>query len=174
MGDRILKQIIVLIALLQSVLMAQNLDLALSMDVGESKDGIDIYRVGIQKEFDTTFYENETLYISGYHELSLNYWEKNSANIAAIAYSPVFTLNFITSSEYTPYIEAGVGVAALSNKKIDSRDLSSTLQFEDRFGVGLKRANFDFHIRYMHYSTGGFKKPNDGIDIFLAGFAYNF
>jgi len=169
-----LKKLILYIALLHNTLVAQELNFSLGLDIGESRDGIGIYRIGIQKDFETIFYENESLLISGYHEASLNFWDGKNTDLWAVAYSPVFTLNFITMSEYTPYFDLGIGIAAVSKKYTDYRNLSSHFQFEDRFGFGIKRANLDFHVRYMHYSNAGLKKPNDGIDIFLAGFGYKF
>lgn len=152
------------------------LELNYGVDVGESKHDVRIYRVFAQKEFDTAFYDNEYLSLSGYHEASLNFWDskRSSDTISALAYSPVFTLSFKKCKLFTPYVEAGVGVAVLSDRKIDTTDMSTNFQFEDRVGIGFKKGDFDFHLRYMHYSNGGIKGENDGVDLGLAGFSYRF
>jgi len=170
-----MKNIILLSVLLLGTLAASENDLRFGLDVGQSKDHVDIYRAVVQKDFEAAFYTNDVVAFSGYHELSLNFWDaKSGSDISGIAYSPVFTLSFSTNGAYMPYVEAAIGLALLSHKKINGRDLSSVVQFEDRFGIGIKKGNFDFHIRYMHYSNAGFHKPNDGIDIALAGFSYKF
>jgi len=89
-------------------------------------------------------------------------------------FPPVFVLHFCHDCKYTSYLQASIGAALLSRTVIDDRDMESTFQFEDRFGVGIKRESFDFHVRYMHYSNAGLSWPNSGIDIFLAGLAYKF
>jgi lipid A 3-O-deacylase len=168
-------KILLLITLLSGLLVASENGLRFGLDVGQSKDHVDIYRAVVQKDFTEPFYTNDFVAFSGYHELSLNFWDAKSGNdISGFAYSPVFTLGFFTNGGYMPYVEAAIGLALLSHKRIDDRDLSSVAQFEDRFGIGIKKGNFDFHIRYMHYSNAGFHKPNDGIDIALAGFSYKF
>ena len=146
---------------------------AVAIDIGESKDGIGIYRLGWQKDF-SHWLKNRWVPLSGYFETSLNYWRGSENDIYAIAFSPVFALHLCRDCKYTPYIEAGIGAALLSRTIIDDRDLGSTFQFEDRLGVGVKRGDFDFHMRYMHYSNAGFSWPNNGIDIFLAGMTYKF
>jgi lipid A 3-O-deacylase len=151
---------------------------AIAIDIGEGNNGIDIYRLGWQRDF-SHWLENRWIPLSGYFEASVNYWrgskrERSGNDIFAIAFSPVFAFRFCRDCKYTPYVEAGIGAAVLFDTIIDNRDMSSTLQFEDRIGVGIKLGDFDIHVRYMHYSNAGLSRPNDGIDIFLAGLAYKF
>ena len=40
------------------------------------------------------------------------------------------------------------------------------MQFEHRLGVGLRFRNQTLGLRAMHYSNGGIKKPNDGIEMY--------
>lgn len=65
-----------------------------------------------------------------------------------------------------PYAEVGLGLALFSNDRIGQRDLSSHGQFSEHIGVGL---DFDQHwslgLMYSHYSNGGLKQPNNGIDL---------
>ncbi len=146
-----------------------------SADIGESKDGIKIYRLGLQRLFLQPLCDSsDRLYLSGYHELSINQWDGRHDRLSAIAYSPVFTVNFYRPGAFTPYLELGVGISLITKKLIDSRDMSSHFQFEDRVGVGMRSDAIDLHFRYMHYSNAGLKSPNQGIDIFLVGMAYRF
>ncbi|MFQ6003800.1 MAG: acyloxyacyl hydrolase, partial [Candidatus Zixiibacteriota bacterium] len=75
------------------------------------------------------------------------------------------------------YLEAGIGISYLSEKRIKGRDLSSHFQFEDRIGIGAKigkQKRHDLNFRYMHYSNAGIKQPNDGIDIFIFSYTNSF
>ncbi len=162
-----------LLALSHTPLFASDIS-SVVIDGGQSNDDIKILRVGLRKDFQTPLYQNGIFDISGYHELSLNYWDGDHDDITGIAYSPVFTMNFHTDVAYKPYLEAGIGAALISDTMIDGRNMSSAFQFEDRFGIGVKRGDFDLHLRYMHYSNAGLKEPNDGIDIGMMGVSYSF
>lgn len=147
----------------------------ISFGIGKSNDSIDIYRLGLQKQFDSKWIESKTGYLSGYHEISLNYWKYKDESIKGIAYSPVFVYEFHGSNNMFPYLEAGIGASYLSDKIIGARDLSSHFQFEDRVGIGVKvgkQKTHDFNFRYMHYSNAGIKQPNQGIDIFIFSYTY--
>ncbi|MBN2721592.1 MAG: acyloxyacyl hydrolase [Campylobacterales bacterium] len=146
-----------------------------TLGIGESKDNIGIYRLGARKNFDKTFFDTDYGRLSGYYEASLNYWEKGGDHIYGIALSPVFVYYFGNkSNSIHPYIEGGIGVACLSDTKIQNRDMSSNLNFEDRVGVGIRMESFDFNARYLHYSNAEIVQPNDGIDIFIFTISYIF
>ncbi len=146
-----------------------------TLGIGESKDNIGIYRLGAKKNFETTFFESDYGWLSGYYEASLNYWEKEGDEIYGIALSPVFVYNMGSKSNTIhPYIEAGIGVACISDTMIKSRNMTTNLHFEDRIGVGIKTESFDLNAKYMHYSNAGIKQPNSGIDIFIFTMSYIF
>jgi lipid A 3-O-deacylase len=112
--------------------------------------------------------------LSGYHEISLNYWEHGDESIKLAAYSPVFTYVFAGPAKFiSPYFEGGIGVSWLSDKMISGRDLSTYFQFEDRIGIGLKigrQLRHDLNVKYVHYSNASIKQPNDGIDSFMISY----
>jgi len=146
----------------------------ISLGVGRSRDDIDIYHLGFQKQFGRNLIEWKTGHLSGYHEASINHWRHEKESVQQVAYSPVFTCGFDDfGSGMFPYLEGGIGVSYISEKEIKGRDMSSHFQFEDRMGVGVKmgrdgRHNLNF--RYLHYSNAGIKQPNEGIDIFMLSY----
>ena len=147
-----------------------------TLSIGKSRDGIKIYRIGVRKDFDSRFLESKIGYLSGYYELTFNYWKgktnHNKTNYG-IALSPVFNYYF-KMGPIRPYLEAGIGVSLFKNKWIDNRNMSTNFLFEDRLGVGVRVENFDFSFRYMHYSNASIKAPNDGIDIWIGSISYKF
>ncbi len=146
-----------------------------SLGYGQDNSKIDIYRVGVKKEFTQKWKESASGYFSGYFELSCNRWEYDGKSINGIAFSPVFAYYFLNQSKnlepesvrIQPYIEGGIGAAYIDDYHIAGRNLSTNFQFEDRIGIGVKIRRFDLNFRYMHYSNASTKQPNDGIDIFI-------
>ena len=154
----------------------------LAVDYGQStsnselgRKSFDLYRVGLQREFSKPLWVVERMSLGGYFEASVNYWDARGEEIYALAFSPVLALYLGHGNEsFRPYAEAGLGGALLSDREIAGRDLSTTFQFEVRFGIGLRSERFDVHARYMHYSNGSIEQPNHGVDAFLIGVVVGF
>jgi lipid A 3-O-deacylase len=144
-----------------------------TFSIGQSKDDIDIYRIGLRKDFNSKWLQNKNGYLSGYYELTANYWKYKSENNFGVALSPVFAY-YVDLGDIKPYFEAGIGVSYWSKTHIKTRNMSTHFHFEDRIGVGVRYKNFDFSFRYMHYSNAGIKNPNPGIDIFIGSISYKF
>ncbi|MBU1196806.1 MAG: acyloxyacyl hydrolase [Proteobacteria bacterium] len=155
--------------------LAQSSGYGISFGYGEADPSIDIYRVGLKKDFCARWFETRVGYLSGYFELSFNHWEHNNQDINGVALSPVFVYFFGKESNLIrPYIEGGIGVAYLDEYFIADRNLSSNLQFEDRIGAGVRIGFVDLNFRYMHYSNASLKQPNHGIDILMFTTAIQF
>lgn len=148
--------------------MADASDYGVSFGYGEANSNIEAYRVGVKKDFSAKWFESSVGYVSGYFELSYNYWKHHNEDINAVAFSPVVAYYFAdASSRIRPYIEGGVGLAYIDDYDIANRNLSSNFQFEDRIGIGARIGLFDLNFRYMHYSNASIKGSNDGIDLFM-------
>jgi hypothetical protein len=65
-----------------------------SLGYGRSKSSVNIYHLGIQRDFGINWFESKAGHMSGYHEVSFNYWEHGSETAKQFAYSPVFTYEF--------------------------------------------------------------------------------
>lgn len=165
-----------LLALLSHAATAWAAPLGVSLGLGQSNDGVDIYRLGLQKDFGATWFLSETGGLSGYFEGSAAFWEKGGEDNTVFAATPVFTYSFNLKSHPAvhPYIEGGIGAAYVSKKVIDGRDLSSHFQFEDRLGVGIDIRGHKLAAQFFHYSNGGIKNPNDGINIWLVSYSFAF
>ena len=87
--------------------------------------------------------------------------------------APVFVYEF-AGQNVRPYIEAGIGVAAFSSTELESNDLGSSFQFEDRIGVGLRFAGQEIGLRAIHYSNAGLKNPNDGAEAYTVHYRMSF
>lgn len=147
----------------------------ISLGYGDANSNINVYRVGLQKDFKKKWFVSEIGYLSGYFELSYSYWEDSDDSLNVFALSPVFAYFFgDQTSDFRPYIEAGIGGSYIDETVLGTRDFGSNFQFEDRIGVGLKYRSIDLNFRYMHYSNASLESPNKGIDIFMATAALHF
>ncbi len=155
--------------------MAESSGYGISFGYGEADPDIEIYRLGIKKDFTSKWFESKIGYVSGYFELSYNRWEHDNNDINGVALSPVFVYYFGDKSNMIqPYIEGGIGVTYIDEYHIADSNLSTNFQFEDRIGIGTKIGFLDLNFRYMHYSNASTKEPNHGIDIWMFTTAIDF
>ena len=138
----------------------------LTAAVGRTEKSTMTFRVGLQKNFQSRWFQNDIGALTGYWDAGYTYWEGDKkANNHSLSISPVVVYEF-NGERVKPYIEAGIGVAAFRHTRIENRNLSTALQFEDRFGIGLRSRNQTLGLRAIHYSNAGIKKPNDGIEMY--------
>ncbi|UVJ44798.1 acyloxyacyl hydrolase [Pseudomonas sp. LS1212] len=136
-----------------------------SFSVGQTAESTMTYRLGLQSNWDASWWQTSVGRITGYWDGAYTYWDgdETSSN-HSLSFAPVFVYEFAGES-IKPYIEIGVGVAAFSSTEVESNELGSSFQFEDRIGLGLRFAGGqEVGIRAIHYSNGGLQKPNDGIE----------
>lgn len=134
-----------------------------------------VYRLGAQFDFNSRWFESSVGHLSGYWDAGYTYWEGDDTSTNhSISFAPVFVYEF-AGQNVKPYLEAGIGVAAFSNTKLESNDLGSSFQFEDRIGAGLRFAGgHEVGIRAIHYSNAGIKSPNDGVEAYSLHYRLNF
>ena len=149
---------------------AQALDAtSLELAVGEK---VKMVRFGAQWDLERRWFQSNGSHIGGYWDLSLAQWrgtqyqniEGQTQNITSIGLTPV--LRFQQDNKKGFYAEAGIGIHLLSELyDNDNNHLSTRFQFGDEVGVGYVFNNkLDIGIKLQHFSNGGVKEPNDGID----------
>ncbi len=139
----------------------------LSVSVGQTGDSTMVYRLGAQFDFNSRWFESSVGHLTGYWDAGYTYWQgDDTATNHSISFAPVFVYEF-AGQNVKPYLEAGIGVAAFSSTRLESNDLGSSFQFEDRIGAGLRFAGGrEVGIRAIHYSNAGIKQPNDGVEAY--------
>ncbi len=174
-GVKLCIAVVISLVLLSTPAMADPTGYGMSFGYGEANPNIDIYRIGLKKDFGTKWFETDVGYASGYFELSYHHWEYGNQDINGVAISPVLSYYFgKESNRIRPYIEGGTGVAYIDEYRIADRNLSTHFQFENRFGVGVRIDSFDVAARYMHYSNASNKEPNHGINIWILSTSIQF
>ena len=172
-------------ALLASMLMslpcaAGGLDGA-SLEFGGASQ-VRIVRAQLQSHWEPRWFQSNGTHLGGYWEAGLAQWRGNSyqnipgrqQDITSIGLTPMFRLQ--SDALLGWYAEGGIGVNLLS-KRYDNNDdfLSTSFQFNDRLGVGyVNKAGWDVGIRIEHFSNGGIKRPNSGVNFLVLKVARQF
>ncbi|MGG2399328.1 acyloxyacyl hydrolase [Pseudomonas sp. SH1-B] len=142
--------------------------------IGQSGDSTMVYRLGAQWDWEKSWLQSSVGRLTGYWDLGYTYWDgDDTASNHSLSFAPVFVYEF-AGQTVRPYIEAGIGVAAFSSTELESNELGSSFQFEDRIGVGLRFADQEIGLRAIHYSNAGIKKPNDGAEAYTVHYRMSF
>lgn len=153
-----------------------------SAEVGTG-NSTQIARVGAQWKWGQNWrwWESNGTHIGGYWDLSYAYWRGNrfnntdaSQHINDFGITPVF--RFQRDSLTGPYAEAGIGAHYLDDLYSNAgRRLSTRFEFGDHIGFGYVFQNkLDLGIRLQHFSNGGIKEPNNGVNYAVLRVAYPF
>lgn len=133
--------------------------------VGETGESTMTYRLGLQFDWDKSWFQSDVGRLTGYWSGAYTYWQGHkSSNNNSLSFSPVLVYEF-GSGKVKPYVEAGLGGAVFSNTRVEEQRLGSAFLFEDRIGAGLRFAGgHEIGIRATHYSNAGLKEPNAGVE----------
>jgi len=169
----VLTPLCVLAALLalQPVSAAEPLADSAALEFGAGNK-VQMLRVSAQKHWTRNWFESNGTHLSGYWDANLAQWRGNAyqnrpgqrQNITAISLTPVF--RFERADKRGWYGEAGIGVSLLSDLyDNDDNRLSTHFQFADHIGAGYVFGNqWELGAKFQHYSNGGYKKPNSGVN----------
>lgn len=145
-------------------------------------DNTKMARVGAQWKWDNQWWKSNGTHIGGYWDATLAQWRGNrfqnipgnTQDITAIGITPVF--RFQNDSQKGFYAEAAIGVHLLSELYDNGgRKLSTRFQFGDHLGFGyVFQNNLDLGLKIQHFSNGGIKKPNSGVDFAVVRIKYQF
>jgi len=150
---------------------AQALDASIS--VGHTGETTMVYRLGLQSNWDASWYQTSVGRITGYWDGALTHWEGDkSASNNTVSFAPVFVYEFAGDS-VKPFVEAGIGVSIFQHDEVEDNKMGTAFNFEDRLGFGLRFGHGqEVAVRAIHYSNGGIKEPNDGIEAYSLNYRF--
>jgi lipid A 3-O-deacylase len=138
-------------------------------------------RGSVQWKFQRALYESENLAIKGYWDLSLAQWRGTryqnrpgeNQNLTEVGITPMFRFQRPGSNFYG---EAGIGAHVLSELyDNNNRKLSTALEFGSHLGIGYNLSpRADVGLSIQHYSNGGIKHPNSGVNFVSLKVSYHF
>ncbi|MDB5761575.1 MAG: hypothetical protein JWQ21_570 [Herminiimonas sp.] len=154
---------------------------SVSLELG-SGNRTQFVRAGAQWNWDSQWWKSNGTHVGGYWDLSLAEWHGNrfqnrqgaAQNITALGITPVFRLQKDTTLGF--YGEAGIGLYYLSDLyNNNDRRLSTNIEFGTLLGAGyVFRNNLELGLKIQHFSNGGIKKPNDGVNFAIVRASYRF
>lgn len=137
-----------------------------------SGDKTKMVRLGLQWNWEKQWWKSNGTHIGGYWNLSAALWRGsrhldisgNRQHLGVFGVTPVFRLQNDNLRGW--YAEAGIGAHVLSGLYDNGgKQLSTHFQFGDHIGAGYVFSNgTDLGLSIQHFSNGGFKKPNDGVN----------
>ena len=65
------------------------------------------------------------------------------------------------------FYDIGFGLSLHNSDSMGGADLGTTYHLESRIGLGYERETYRSVINFFHYSNGGIKGKNDGVDIMM-------
>ena len=143
---------------------------------------VQVARWSAQKNWNKNWFARGGYHLSGYWDANIAYWRanrwddiaNNRKNLAVIGLTPVFRWEADDKRGF--YGEAGIGASVFSSVYTNThRQLSTAFEFADHIGAGYVFANkWDVGVRLQHYSNGGIKHPNGGVNLALVRVAYSF
>lgn len=152
-----------------------------SIEIG-SGNKTRLARVGLQWKWENKWWQSNGSHLGGYWDVTLAQWHgtrfrnlpDQEQKLTAIGITPVF--RFQTDTLKGGYVEGGIGVYYLSNLYDNNgRRLSTKFEFGDHIGVGyVFRNNLDLGLKIQHFSNGGIKQPNNGINFAVIRITYPF
>jgi hypothetical protein len=154
---------------------------SVSLEAGGGEH-VQVVRFSAQKDWNKNWLATRGYHLSGYWDANVAYWRANQwldvpgnhKNLAVIGITPVF--RWEADDKLGFYADAGIGAALFSSVYRNThRQLSTAYEFADHVGVGYVFANkWEVGARLQHYSNGGIKHPNGGVNLFLVKAAYHF
>lgn len=138
--------------------------------------------IGLQWKWEKRWWQSNGTHLGGYWNLALMDWrgerhrniEGDTQNLIGIGITPVF--RFQSDSQKGLYAEAGIGANYLSGAyDNNNRQLSTNFQFGDHLAIGyVFQNNLDIGLKFQHFSNGGIKEPNDGVNFVQIRARYSF
>lgn len=143
---------------------------------------VDLARVGVQWDWDKQWFKSDGSYIGGYWDITAQQWHEKRyqdvpgarRTISSIGITPVF--RYQNTNKQGFYAEAGIGAHLFSHLyDNDGRQESTAFLFGDHLGIGYVFTNgVDLGLKLQHFSNGGIKEPNDGVNFVVLKLGYHF
>jgi hypothetical protein len=165
----------------QPVFAADNPFDSVSVEVGGGEH-LQVVRVSALSNWNRNWLPAAGYHLSGYWDANAAYWRANRwldvpgqhKNLAVVGITPVFRWEADDKRGF--YADAGIGAALFSSVYRNThRQLSTAFEFADHIGAGYVFDNrMELGVRLQHYSNGGIKHPNGGVNLAVVKLALPF
>lgn len=141
-----------------------------------------ILRAGVQHRFESSWFESNGTHLGAYLDLTVAGWRNNyyqtvpgqTQHLWDVGVTPVWRFENMRHKGW--YGEGAIGAHLLSHLyNNDRKHLSTAFEFGDHIGVGYVFDNgVDAALKIQHYSNGGIKHPNSGVNTVVAKLGFHF
>ena len=152
-----------------------------SLEVGGGAR-VQFIRGAVQSDWSARWFSTKGYHLSGYWDANVAQWRGNDSNsnrgghqnITVVNLTPVFRIE--RDDKLGPYVEGGVGVSLFSHLYDNNeKRLATAFQFCDHLGAGYVFNNkWEAGFKLQHYSNGGIKHPNGGVNFLVLKVARHF
>jgi lipid A 3-O-deacylase len=145
---------------------------------------LNMVRLGATQDFPSSWqwFNSNGNAVSGYWDASIGAWQGREhagipgerQHIVDVGLTPVF--RWQANSKKGWFAEGGIGVHLLSKTYNNRHDqLSTAFQFGDHLGLGYVFDNrWEMTAKFQHFSNGGIKEPNSGVNLLMVRAAYRY
>lgn len=143
---------------------------------------IQMARIGATSDWSKQWFQSNGNSLSGYWDASFGAWRGNKAHniegehqtLVDIGFTPVF--RYQADNKKGWFVEGGIGIHVLSKLYDNNGDkLATAFEFGDHIGVGYVFNNkWEVSAKIQHFSNGGIKEPNSGVNYGVVKAAYHF
>lgn len=92
-------------------------------------------------------------------------------NVAWVV-TPAFRYNLLDNRSF---VEVGIGGGIFLETRVESQDLSTAFQFENRLAAGYRLGQkSELGVSAIHYSNARLDSPNDGFEVYALTYRYAF
>jgi len=141
-----------------------------------------LLRLAGQWNWKRQWWQSNGTHIGGYWDMNVARWHGTrfenrpdaTQDITALGITPVFRWQSDTGTGL--YGEAGIGLRYLS-KLYDNngRQLSTNFEFASQLGAGyVFPGHWDIGLLFQHFSNGGIRHPNSGVNFGVVRLRYRF
>lgn len=145
-----------------------------SLEIGSGRK-VQMARVAAQSKWEKRWFQSNGTHLGGYWDLSLAQWRGSAHQevkdrhqyLTGIGLTPVFRFQADDMKRW--YVEGGIGIHMLSKLYDNNSDyLSTKIQFGDHIGTGYVFQNgWEAGLQLQHFSNGGVKRPNSGVNFLV-------
>ena len=155
--------------------------LSVAYGEGTNKTDASLRRIGLWWDWAWSRSAGGTM-VNGYWEFDIGRWESdgvgpNQDEVLEVGFAPVLRFRRTASNGLRPFLDLGVGIQWLSDTEFGGKDISTSIQFSPRLGVGLEfgpQRRFELGYRLLHVSNASIATPNPGLDFHVLRLAYRF
>ncbi|HJW56065.1 MAG TPA: acyloxyacyl hydrolase [Burkholderiaceae bacterium] len=154
---------------------------SVSLEAGQGNKTV-LTRLGIQWKTPHQWWKSNGTHVGLYWDLTLSRWHGtrylnmpgSTQDITVLGITPVFRLQNDSAKGF--YLEGGIGANLFSELyRNNDRRLSTAFEFGDHIGVGYVFSNnLDLTLKAQHFSNGGIKEPNSGVNFLVLRGSYPF